>query len=84
MEAETETEMEKKSKIIKNAEKLVEATMKGNDASHDAAHAFRVRDLALSLAHEEGLHHSSESIQIVSIFYLTHFPLLDLNTLSFQ
>lgn len=29
--------------------------MGGRDASHDAAHALRVRDLALSLAAEEGL-----------------------------
>ncbi|XP_065867212.1 uncharacterized protein [Euphorbia lathyris] len=38
---------------VKNAEKLVERTMKGNDASHDAWHIWRVRDLALSLAREE-------------------------------
>lgn len=43
------------SKHVKNAEKLVEETMRGRDASHDAAHAYRVRDLALSLAKEEGL-----------------------------
>ncbi|KAF4355977.1 hypothetical protein F8388_025980 [Cannabis sativa] len=29
--------------------------MNGNDASHDAAHVWRVRDLALSLAQDEGL-----------------------------
>ncbi|KAF5202499.1 Brother of ft and tfl [Thalictrum thalictroides] len=45
---------ESKSSLVMKAEKLVESTMKGNDASHDASHAFRVRDLALSLAQEEG------------------------------
>jgi uncharacterized protein len=40
---------------VRRAEELVEREMSGRDASHDAAHAFRVRDLALSLAAEEGL-----------------------------
>ena len=53
---------------VRNAEKLVERTMKGNDASHDAAHVWRVRDLALSLAQEEGL--SSDSMEIVKPFKL--------------
>ncbi|KAH9771667.1 HD domain-containing protein [Citrus sinensis] len=35
---------------VRKAEKLVERNMKGNDASHDASHVWRVRDLALSLA----------------------------------
>ncbi|CAI9097020.1 OLC1v1033307C1 [Oldenlandia corymbosa var. corymbosa] len=61
-----------KSEIVRKAEALVEAKMKGNDASHDAAHAFRVRDLAISLAHEEGLHHSSDSIEIVELAALLH------------
>ncbi|KAF8398713.1 hypothetical protein HHK36_014570 [Tetracentron sinense] len=47
--------------IVRNAEKLVVSAMKGNDASHDASHVFRVRDLALSLAREEGLSSSSSS-----------------------
>ncbi|XP_027099957.1 uncharacterized protein [Coffea arabica] len=64
--------MEKKNETIKRAEKLVETMMKGNDASHDAAHGFRVRDLALSLAHEEGLHQSSDSMQIVELAALLH------------
>lgn len=52
---------------VRKAEQLVETAMKGNDASHDAAHSFRVRDLALSLAHEEeSLSSSSDSIHIVS------------------
>ncbi|KAJ6916713.1 hypothetical protein NC652_019202 [Populus alba x Populus x berolinensis] len=55
---------------VKNAEKLVERTMKGNDASHDAAHVWRVRDLALSLAQEEGL--SSDSMEIVELAALLH------------
>ncbi|CAN6282691.1 unnamed protein product [Urochloa humidicola] len=40
---------------MRRAEELVEREMGGRDASHDAAHALRVRDLALSLAAEEGL-----------------------------
>ncbi|KAL6883306.1 hypothetical protein ACP4OV_010720 [Aristida adscensionis] len=40
---------------VRRAEELVEREMSGRDASHDAAHALRVRDLALSLAAEEGL-----------------------------
>lgn len=46
--------------------------MKNNDASHDAAHVFRVRDLALSLAHQHGLSHSPDSIQIVELAALLH------------
>ncbi|KAL2544262.1 Metal-dependent phosphohydrolase [Forsythia ovata] len=46
--------------------------MKGNDASHDAAHAFRVRDLALSLALEEGISSSSDSALIVELAALLH------------
>ncbi|CAN6299021.1 unnamed protein product [Urochloa humidicola] len=40
---------------VRRAEELVEREMGGRDASHDAAHALRVHDLALSLAAEEGL-----------------------------
>nr|CAB3499319.1 unnamed protein product [Digitaria exilis] len=40
---------------VRRAEELVEREMGERDASHDAAHALRVRDLALSLAAEEGL-----------------------------
>ncbi|XP_066338214.1 uncharacterized protein [Miscanthus floridulus] len=40
---------------VRRAEELVEREMGGRDASHDAAHALRVRDLALSLSAEEGL-----------------------------
>ncbi|KAL0393607.1 UNVERIFIED_CONTAM: putative protein YpgQ [Sesamum latifolium] len=61
-----------KSEIIVKAEKLVESAMKGNDASHDAAHAFRVRDLALSLAREEGLATSPDSMLIVELASLLH------------
>ncbi|XP_011080896.2 uncharacterized protein LOC105164046, partial [Sesamum indicum] len=53
-------------------EKLVESAMKGNDASHDAAHAFRVRDLAISLAREEGLSTSPDSMLIVELAALLH------------
>ncbi|XP_057961652.1 uncharacterized protein LOC131153394 isoform X2 [Malania oleifera] len=57
---------------VKNAENLVESAMKGNDASHDAAHVFRVRDLALSLSLEEGLSSSPQSMQIVELAALLH------------
>ncbi|XP_042502930.1 uncharacterized protein YpgQ [Macadamia integrifolia] len=57
---------------VKNAEKLVMSAMKGNDASHDAAHVFRVRDLALSLAHEEGLSSSPEAMEVVELAALLH------------
>ncbi|KAG9441930.1 hypothetical protein H6P81_017784 [Aristolochia fimbriata] len=57
---------------VKNAEKLVLTAMEGRDASHDAAHAFRVRDLALSLAKEEGLSSSAETLEIVEIAALLH------------
>lgn len=59
-----------KKEIIRKAEELVEKAMRGNDASHDAAHAFRVRDLALSLAHEETLSTSPDSILIVSLLLI--------------
>ncbi|XAR63983.1 hypothetical protein NMG60_11024160 [Bertholletia excelsa] len=61
-----------KSGTVRNAEKLVESAMKGNDASHDAAHVFRVRDLALSLAREEGLSSSPDSMEIVELAALLH------------
>ncbi|XP_059633366.1 uncharacterized protein LOC132276112 [Cornus florida] len=57
---------------VRNAEKLVESAMKGNDASHDAAHVFRVRDLAVSLAREEGLTSSPDSMEIVELAALLH------------
>ncbi|KAB1215579.1 hypothetical protein CJ030_MR4G017893 [Morella rubra] len=56
---------------VRNAEELVERIMKGNDASHDAAHVWRVRDLALTLAREEGLF-SSESMEIIELAALLH------------
>lgn len=62
-------EKEKK-EIVKNAEKLVEVTMNGRDASHDAAHAYRVRNLALSLAKEEGL--DEHLLEIVELAALLH------------
>ncbi|KAH0990765.1 hypothetical protein GBA52_002248 [Prunus armeniaca] len=61
---------------VRKAEKLVEEAMKDNDASHDAAHVWRVRDLALSLAREEqglSLHSSnSNTMQIVELAALLH------------
>ncbi|CAL9135601.1 unnamed protein product [Musa acuminata var. zebrina] len=65
MEAEKE-----KPEIVWKAEKLVAATMGERDASHDAAHAFRVRGLALSLAKEEAL--SGPSLEIVELAALLH------------
>ncbi|XP_047968246.1 uncharacterized protein YpgQ [Salvia hispanica] len=58
--------------ILLKAEELVKSTMKGNDASHDAAHVFRVRDLALSLARDEGLSASPHSMFIVELAALLH------------
>lgn len=46
--------------------------MKGNDASHDASHVWRVRDLALSLAREEGLASNPDSMEIVELAALLH------------
>ncbi|POO01968.1 Ribonuclease Y [Trema orientale] len=60
------------SETVRNAEKLVEKAMKGNDASHDAAHVWRVRDLALSLARDEGLSSNPNSMQIVELAALLH------------
>lgn len=61
-----------KSSTVSRAEKLVQSAMKGNDASHDAAHVFRVRDLALSLAREESLSSSPDSMEIVELTALLH------------
>ncbi|XP_026408170.1 uncharacterized protein LOC113303354 [Papaver somniferum] len=58
--------------VISKAEKLVISSMKANDASHDASHALRVRDLALSLAKEEGLSSSLDSMEIVELAALLH------------
>ena len=58
---------------MRKAEMLVEKAMGGNDASHDAAHVFRVRDLALSLAHEEGLGSNSDSMEIVISYFRISF-----------
>ncbi|XP_076917930.1 uncharacterized protein LOC143578152 [Bidens hawaiensis] len=58
-----------KTETVRNAERLVEVMMKENDASHDAAHAFR----DLSLAHEEAsLSSSSISLEIVELAALLH------------
>ncbi|KAH9771665.1 HD domain-containing protein [Citrus sinensis] len=57
---------------VRKAEKLVERNMKGNDASHDASHVWRVRDLALSLAREEGLASNPDSMEIVELAALLH------------
>ncbi|KAG6409316.1 hypothetical protein SASPL_127353 [Salvia splendens] len=58
--------------ILLKAEELVKSAMKGNDASHDAAHVFRVRDLALSLARDEGFSASPHSMFIVELAALLH------------
>lgn len=68
---------------VKRAEQLVEMSMKGNDASHDASHVWRVRDLALSLAREEGLSSNPDSMEIVNNYKFDLFPLsLCLGTLK--
>jgi uncharacterized protein len=56
----------------RKAEELVEKAMKGNDSSHDASHVWRVRDLALSLAREEGLSSNSDSMEVVELAALLH------------
>ncbi|KAK4746861.1 hypothetical protein SAY87_025898 [Trapa incisa] len=53
--------------IVERAEKLMRKAMGGNDASHDAWHVLRVRDLALSIAREEGLSSSPDSMLVVSL-----------------
>ncbi|XP_030441222.1 uncharacterized protein LOC115663358 [Syzygium oleosum] len=58
--------------VVAEAEKLMEGHMKGNDSSHDAWHVFRVRDLALSLAREEGLASRPDSMEIVELAALLH------------
>uniref|UniRef100_A0A0E0M902 HD domain-containing protein n=1 Tax=Oryza punctata TaxID=4537 RepID=A0A0E0M902_ORYPU len=57
---------------VRAAEELVEREMSGRDASHDAAHALRVRDLALSLAAELGLSSSPDRLLIVELAALLH------------
>lgn len=65
--------------LVRKAELLVESTMTGRDGSHDASHAFRVRDMALSLASEEGLddpsspHFSSDGLLVVRFFVVNFF-----------
>lgn len=54
-----------KRETVKKAEQLVEIAMGCNDASHDPSHVSRVRDLALSLAQEEGLSSTTDSMEIV-------------------
>ncbi|PKA55035.1 hypothetical protein AXF42_Ash003672 [Apostasia shenzhenica] len=65
-----EMEESRRRRTLKMAEKLVESTMAGRDASHDPPHAFRVRDLALSLANEEGL--NDGSLEVVELAALLH------------
>jgi hypothetical protein len=71
---------------VRRAEEVVEREMSGRDASHDAAHALRVRDLALSLAAEQGLS-SPDRLLIVTILYHFFFffprPVLPLDVGNF-
>lgn len=53
-----------KEEVVAAAEALVENVMGSWDGSHDPFHAYRVRNLALSLASEEGLH--PDSLHVVS------------------
>ena len=52
--------------VLRGSEALVQSVMSLWDSSHDSFHAFRVRDLALSLAAEEGL--STDQKKIVGHF----------------
>ncbi|XP_030454365.1 uncharacterized protein LOC115675747 [Syzygium oleosum] len=65
-------EMGRSEVVEAEAEKLMEGHMKGNDSSHEAWHVFRVRDLALSLAREEGLASRPDSMEIVQLAALLH------------
>lgn len=56
--------------LVGHTESLVQSVMSSWDSSHDAFHAFRVRNLALSLASEEGL--SPHQTQIVELAALLH------------
>ncbi|BBN04581.1 uncharacterized protein MPTK1_3g05870 [Marchantia polymorpha subsp. ruderalis] len=56
--------------VVKAAEELVHNVMGKWDSSHDPFHVYRVRNLALSLAAEEGL--SPESCEIVELAALLH------------
>ncbi|KAK0575628.1 hypothetical protein LWI29_004093 [Acer saccharum] len=58
--------------IVSKAEKLVERSMKGNDASHDPSHIRRVGDLALFLARDHGLSSNPDSMLIVELAALLH------------
>lgn len=67
----TRAEMEsEKPAVIVAAEELVQKVMGAWDSSHDPFHALRVRDLALSLASEEGLRLSS--FPVVELAALLH------------
>jgi len=56
--------------IVAAAEELVQQVMGAWDSSHDPFHALRVRDLALSLAAQEGL--QPPSLLIVELAALLH------------
>ncbi|XP_038982248.1 uncharacterized protein LOC120110766 [Phoenix dactylifera] len=58
--------------VVRKAERLVVSTMGGRDASHDAAHAFFVHDLALSLAEEKGLDSFPQSLEIARHCLMLH------------
>ncbi|ERN09435.1 uncharacterized protein LOC18437588 [Amborella trichopoda] len=57
--------------VVRRAEELVQRIMRGWDASHDAFHAFRVRNLALSLALQENLT-SPDTLEIIELAALLH------------
>ncbi|MCO5612037.1 hypothetical protein L7F22_066299 [Adiantum nelumboides] len=56
--------------VVQEAEALAKTVMGRWDSSHDAFHAFRVRDLALSLASEECV--PALTLQIVELTTLLH------------
>ncbi|KAK1568427.1 hypothetical protein Q3G72_024344 [Acer saccharum] len=69
---EIEREMGMSREIIRKAENLVERSMKGNDPSHDPPHVWRVRDLALSLARDQGLSSNPDSMLVIELAALLH------------
>lgn len=59
--------------VVAMAEELVHKVMGQWDSSHDPFHAFRVRDLALSLAKEEALPPNSLQIVCTSVCVCVFF-----------
>ncbi len=57
-------------KLLADAEDFVRVSLSDNDASHDVWHVHRVRNMAKTLAKEEGLSH--DRVQVVELAALLH------------